>query len=140
MNHDVLAEVVQLEIPARPQFVGIARMAVAALAGLRTGFSFERIDDLRLVVSEACTAAIEKLDAEDAPADVRLRLRCEDDPDSLTIVISGPPGCFDGWLNRDQEAEFRIALVSALVDKAEAGASGEDLRLVVLRGAEDDLD
>ena len=29
--------VVELEIPARPEFVGVARMAVGALAGIRPG-------------------------------------------------------------------------------------------------------
>ena len=41
---------------------GIARMAVGALAGIRPGLAYERIDDLRIVVSEACTSAIEGLD------------------------------------------------------------------------------
>ena len=67
--------VVQLEIPARPEFVGIARMAVGALAGIRPGLAYERIDDLRIVVSEACTSAIEALGEEGT-----LCLRCLDGP------------------------------------------------------------
>ncbi len=73
--------VVELEIPARPEFVAIARMAVGALAGVRPGLAYERIDDLRIVVSEACTSAIEGLDAGSV-----LRLRCLDGPE----VARGP--------------------------------------------------
>lgn len=136
----MLSGVVALEIPARPEFVGIVRMAVAALAGLRTGFSYERIDDLRIVVSEACTTAIEAVAGGGDP-DVRLRLRCIDDPEGLTITIAGPPGTFDGWLADPGADELRIALMSALVDEAGANDSGEELRLVVMRrddGADDD--
>ncbi len=77
--------VVELEIPARPEFVGIARMAVGALAGVRPGLAYERIDDLRIVVSEACTSAIEGLDAGS-----RLRLRCIDGPKTLEVRIEAP--------------------------------------------------
>jgi len=56
--------VVELEIPARPEFVGIARMFVSALAGVRPGLAYERVDDLRIVVSEACTGAIEAMTAD----------------------------------------------------------------------------
>ncbi|MGH2577774.1 MAG: anti-sigma B factor RsbW, partial [Actinomycetota bacterium] len=58
-----MTQVIELEIPAQPEFVGIARMAVAALAGVRPGLEYERVDDLRIVVSEACTSAIEAIGA-----------------------------------------------------------------------------
>ena len=41
------AKAVQLEIPARPEFVGIARMAVGALAGIRPGLAYERIGNCK---------------------------------------------------------------------------------------------
>src|SRR5690348_10680244 len=82
--------VVELEIPARPEFVGIARMAVGALAGIRPGLAYERIDDLRIVVSEACTSAIEVLDREGS-----LRLRCVDNPKTLEVRIEAPGAAFE---------------------------------------------
>ena len=139
MAPDVLSEVVSLEIPARPSYVSIARMAVGALAGLRTGFSYERIDDLRIVTSEACTSAIEAL-GEQPPGDgeSRLRLRCIHDLDGLTITLKGPAGTFAGWKSGGPESDLRVTLMSALVDAVIPSDDGDELRLVMLRRDEDD--
>jgi hypothetical protein len=141
LSAEVLSEVVSLEIPARPSYVGIARMAVGALAGLRSGFSYERVDDLRIVTSEACTSAIEAL--AERPSDgpePRLRLRCTHDPDGLTITFSGPPGTFEGWKGGGPESDLRVSLMSALVDGVFPGDDGSELRLVVLRRDDEDYD
>lgn len=128
--------VVELEIPARPEFVGIARMAVGALAGIRPGLAYERIDDLRIVVSEACTSAIEMLSA-----DGNLRLRCIDGPKTLEVRIDAPGSAFDGAFPADApEADgdnFRISLIRALVDDAELRRSPDrtELCLVMYREA-----
>src|SRR5438105_13754311 len=93
----VMDQVVELEIPARPEFVGIARMAVSALAGIRPGLTYERVDDLRIVVSEACTSAVEGVvRAGLEPA--RLRIRCHDDAARLEASIEAPPDLFDETL------------------------------------------
>jgi len=52
-------DVVQLEIPARPEFLSLARLIVAAAASGSPLFPEDRLDDLRLAVSEVCTNAIE---------------------------------------------------------------------------------
>ena len=143
--------VVELEIPARPEFVGIARMAVGALAGIRPGLAYERIDDLRIVVSEACTSAIEVIAhqpvaAGDAPA--ALRLRCIDGPKTLEIRIEAPGPAFEGAFPTDEPNlepdvdNFRISLIRALVDDAELrpGAGRTELCLVMHREAASDDD
>jgi serine/threonine-protein kinase RsbW len=133
--------VVTLEIPARPEFVGIARMAVGALAGIRPGLAYERIDDLRIVVSEACTSAIEEIDDEGS-----LRLRCVDGPKSLEIRIEAPASAFQSaFPSGDHEPDsdsFRISLIRALVDDAELRSeSGRtELCLVMHREAASDED
>ncbi|HLJ08445.1 MAG TPA: ATP-binding protein [Acidimicrobiia bacterium] len=135
--------VVELEIPARPEYVGIARMAVGALAGIRPGLPYERIDDLRIVVSEACTSAIEVLGMEGC-----LRLRCVDSPKVLEIRIEAPGAAFESVFPDDDEAgpevdSFRISLIRALVDDAELRSAGgtTELCLVVHRdGASDEDD
>src|SRR5687768_14855367 len=93
-----MAETVELELPARPEFVGIARMAVAALAGIRPGLAYERIDDLKIVVSEAFTGAIEHMD-EPGWADARLLLSCRDGDDALEVCVIGPAGVFGAVLD-----------------------------------------
>ncbi|MGH9011671.1 MAG: ATP-binding protein [Acidimicrobiia bacterium] len=133
--------VVELEIPARPEFVGIARMAVGALAGIRPGLAFERIDDLRIVVSEACTSAIEGLDESSI-----LKLRCIDGPKSLEVRIEAPGSAFESAFpinEPEPDADnFRIPLIRALVDDAELKSSPErtELCLVMQREAASDED
>ena len=134
--------VVELEIPARPEFVGIARMAVGALAGIRPGLAYERIDDLRIVVSEACTSAIEGLDESSV-----LKLRCLDGPKALEVRIEAPGSVFESAFPIHEEPEpeadnFRISLIRALVDDADLKSSSErtELCLVMHRDAASDAD
>ncbi|SFJ73466.1 anti-sigma B factor RsbW [Thermoflavimicrobium dichotomicum] len=49
---------VNLTIPAKPDYVGIARLTVSGIAN-RMGFSYDDIEDLKLAVSEACTNAVD---------------------------------------------------------------------------------
>ncbi|AUS07690.1 anti-sigma B factor RsbW [Laceyella sacchari] len=51
-------DLVNLTIPAKPDYVGIARLAVSGIAN-RMGFSYDDIEDLKLAVSEACTNAVD---------------------------------------------------------------------------------
>ena len=138
--------VVELEIPARPEYVGIARMAVGALAGIRPGLAYERIDDLRIVVSEACTSAIEVLERQGS-----LRLRCVDGPKMLEVRIEAPAEAFESAFPAGPSADvpepepdsFRISLIRALVDDAEirsAPGGRTELCLVLHREAADEGD
>jgi serine/threonine-protein kinase RsbW len=52
-------ELVELEIPARAEYLALARLLVAAAVSGDPLFPEDRLDDLRLAVSEACTNAME---------------------------------------------------------------------------------
>ena len=47
----------ELEMPAKPKYVGLARLLAGSVAR-RMSFSEENIDDLKLAISEMCTNAI----------------------------------------------------------------------------------
>ncbi len=47
------ADEVRLVVPARPEFLRLARVTAAGLAG-RLGFSYDEIEDLRLAIDELC--------------------------------------------------------------------------------------
>ena len=56
---DSRTETVQLIIPCRPEYVGVARLAVLGIAS-RMPFSYDEVEDVRLAVGEACTHAVER--------------------------------------------------------------------------------
>ena len=53
------ALVLELDVPSSPEYIAIVRLVVASVASSRRALADERIDDLKLAVSEACTNAIE---------------------------------------------------------------------------------
>jgi serine/threonine-protein kinase RsbW len=55
-------EVVELEIPARPDYLALTRLLASSIASLAAPLADGRVDDLRLAVSEACANAMEAYD------------------------------------------------------------------------------
>ena len=71
MNKGESAPQLELEFPAKPEYVRTARHAAAALARVQ-GLPENMIDDLKLVVSEACTQAVAASASTDDRGPVRL--------------------------------------------------------------------
>jgi serine/threonine-protein kinase RsbW len=146
--------VIELEIPARAEYVGLVRLVVSSLASGRQLLTDDRIDDLKLAVSEACTNAIEA--HHDLPADERVLVRCSEAEDRLEVSIEDrgtgfdpeslpehPPVTDPDRLNF--ERGLGIPLIRTLVDEVdfESSPDGTAVRLVMYRGAsfdEADLD
>jgi len=74
-----------LEIPARADFVSFVRVVVAAAAELEPNLPNERIEDLKLAVSEATTNAIDAHSRSDS--DDRIRVECRLADDEVTVII-----------------------------------------------------
>jgi serine/threonine-protein kinase RsbW len=87
------SEVIELEIPARPEFVGLARLVVSSLASSRRALADDRIDDLKLAVSEACTNAIEA--HADVSVDERVLVRWREADDRLEVSVEDRGPGFD---------------------------------------------
>lgn len=107
--------VVELRIPAVPEFVGVARLAAAGIAS-RMDFSIEDIEDLKLAVAEACNCCIQNGGSGD------VRIACELHADRIVIAVerSGergspappqPPGGDDADLGG-----LGVFLIRALMD------------------------
>lgn len=139
---------IELEIPARPEYVGLARLVVSSLASSRRTLADDRIDDLKLAVSEACTNAIE------AHADVdvseRVILRWSEADDHLQVQVDDRGHGFDpGSLpthppvtdpeRLNFERGLGIPLIRSLVDEVEFDPSdaGTSVRIVMFCGPVD---
>src|SRR3954452_20382084 len=86
-------EVLELEIPARPEFVALVRLVVSSVASSRRVLAEERIDDVKLAVSEACTNAIEA--HSDVDTDDHVIVRLFEGDDRLEVVIADRGTGFD---------------------------------------------
>jgi serine/threonine-protein kinase RsbW len=74
-------EFVELRIPARAQWVALARLAAAVVAN-HLHFSIEEIEDVKLAVAEACAAVIQH----DGHGEF-ISLTCEALPDVLRVRV-----------------------------------------------------
>ena len=145
----MVGEVVALEIPARAEFVALARLVVSALAATDSQLADERVDDLKIAVSEACTNAIEAHDAVATPE--RVRLRCWSDDRGLEVSIEDRGPGFDPSDLPDHppvtdpdrlkfERGLGIPLIRALVDEVDITSSGDGTAVhLVMLHAPDDL-
>jgi serine/threonine-protein kinase RsbW len=134
---------VRLEIPARPEYLGLARQVVAAAAAVEPTFRDERIDALRIAVSEATTNAIEA--HADLERDERIVIRCNLEADQIEVEVVDHGAGFDAELpampdptdadRLDHEHGLGLPLMRVLADEAEirSDEEGTAVRLVVYR-------
>jgi serine/threonine-protein kinase RsbW len=139
----------ELVVPARPEYIAMVRLVVASLATARRNLADQRVDDIKLAVSEACTNAIEAHAAAgvDEPVTVLVVERAERieilivdhgagfDPDDL--LIHPPPNDPD---RLNFERGLGIPLIRTLVDDVEFRSSrdGTTVRMVVFGGPADE--
>ena len=141
-----VGEVIELEIPARAEFVALARLVVSALASSDSNLADERIDDLKLAVSEACTNAIEAHDA--AGSSEQVLVRCRAGAETLEVCVEDRGHGFDPAGLPDHppvtdpdrlkyERGLGIPLIKALVDEVQFNPTDEGtaVRLVMRHGA-----
>ena len=133
---------VELEIPAEAEFLSLVRAVVATAAALDPRLRDERIEDLRLAVSEATTNAIE------AHAELgsmeRIAIRCDLSDDRIEVEVQDHGEGFDpdsldplppptDPKRLEYEHGLGLPLMRVLADETQirSGADGTAVRLVV---------
>jgi serine/threonine-protein kinase RsbW len=132
---------VELEIPARTDFLSVARLVVVAAASIDAAFGEERLDNLRLAVSEACANAMA---AQPDDSTVAISIRCDFAANRLEVeVVDRGPGFDPDHVPQlppvtdprrlEHESGLGLTLIRALTDEAEIRSSpaGTAVRLVV---------
>lgn len=135
---------VELEIPAHRAYLAFARQVVAAAASVEPRFRAERIDDLRIVVSEAITNAVEA--HLDQGNDERIRITCNLGADRIEVEVFDRGGGFDqdavpvlpdieAPSRLEHEGGLGLPLMRQLADETEIQTTdgGTTVRLVVHR-------
>ncbi len=129
-------DTVQLFIPCRAEYVGVARLAVLGIAS-RLPFSYDEVEDVRLAVGEACTHAVERAGA--APATIHitsilngraLTIRVTDDVAAANIAAPTEEARLLEEAGVDQEG-LGALLMEILVDEVviESTAAGTSVLL-----------
>lgn len=121
-------DVVELRIPAKAEWVSIARLAISAIAS-RMQFSIEEIEDVKLAVAEACVHAIGR-------GGEYVELLSESLPDGLCIHVrnfGGPAPAETVNVETADESSLGglgVFLIRALMDRVDYEArpqGGSDL-------------
>ncbi|HET7481311.1 MAG TPA: ATP-binding protein [Actinomycetota bacterium] len=129
---------VDIAIPPRSVYVGVVRLAVAALAR-QAGLDEDEVDNLRIAVSEACTTVVlaQEGDGNDDPVTVRW----DDTEDEVSVEIEGasPPAVAPADVDDSQGFSSRDVLSQALLESLVDESSFDDrdggrvTRLVIRR-------
>lgn len=133
---------ISLQVPARPEYLALVRSVVAAAAALDPGLGDQRIEDLRLAVSEATTNAIEA--HANFGSDERITIRCDLAGDRIEVEVKDyatgfepsvldDPDPLDAPGRLDYEGGFGIPLMRVLADemKIRSLEHGTSVQLVV---------
>jgi serine/threonine-protein kinase RsbW len=126
-------DLVELELPADPAYLGVVRTACAGL-GARLDLTLDEIEDLRIAVDEACTLVLPSSD--DRPAapvlvvdtttgtsrharqpDRRLRATFSVDHATLEVRVVGPN------LRLPDESSYAWAVLEALAGDVSSGTA-----------------
>jgi serine/threonine-protein kinase RsbW len=109
---------VELKIPAKAEWVAVARLAVAAVAS-RLRFSVDEIEDIKLAVAEACTNCIQHgglTDQIEITSDVmsdEVRVSVRDHSVGQRLEPVGRDG---GFVDGKRTEELGIFLIRQLMD------------------------
>jgi serine/threonine-protein kinase RsbW len=109
---------VELRIPSKPEWVAVARLAIAAIAN-RLPFSLEEIEDLKLAIAEACTLCITQV-----PGSETIDITCEAATSHLRIEV------------RDDRYRAR----GSAAGRAASAGEGEGLGVFLIQALMDSLE
>ena len=132
-----------LQIPARAEFVSVARLVVSSVVDDRYDLTNDRLDNLKLAVSEACNLAIEFHRESD---DAQIVISCESQRDGFDVLVRAEGNQFAKVRlehedleigGKSLEGEVGLPFIESLVD---AMAMDQDaLRLTLLADPAEEL-
>jgi serine/threonine-protein kinase RsbW len=112
--------IVELKIPCKPEYVGVARLAILGVAS-RMKFSYDQVEDVRLAVGEACTTSVEWA-TKNGRHDTDIIVRSSISDDKLMVDILDEAGERQESLAEENGADYDpenlgALLITLLVDE-----------------------
>jgi len=117
-----------ITIPAKPEYVSVARLVVAACADL-LGFDGDAVEDIKIAVSEACTNAILQLHREARTEERVVTLSVYATEQSLVIevvFIAREPSGIEHAQRQLRERDLGMSILTSIMDKVEISRARED--------------
>mgnify|MGYP001183366107 CR=1 FL=1 len=131
MNSDYI----EMIIPAKPEYLGVIRLAVSGIAN-RMGYAYDEIEDIKVAVTEACTNAVNHA-YKDGEGQIKVNFAVYEDRLEIFVVDQGrsfdvkamkekkAPVNAETSLEQLNEGGLGLFLIDALMDKVEInGDSG----------------
>ncbi|HEX2948253.1 MAG TPA: ATP-binding protein [Armatimonadota bacterium] len=124
---------VELNIPNRPEFVAVARLAVSAIA-TRMNFDIEAIEDIKVALGEACNNAIEH-GCPSSAGNEMIEIRCDLEANGLVITVQDSGDGFDPTTATRQhrhgtmtlsERGLGMLLIESLMDEVDFSSTPGD--------------
>ncbi|MBI5834999.1 MAG: hypothetical protein HZB16_22070 [Armatimonadetes bacterium] len=109
----------RLSLPARPEFVGVARLTLSGLAA-RLGFDVDATEDIKLAVAEALNLLLRP-----AEAAAQIELSATWDEAGLDIVL----GRAEAGLPADDDAQIAQMVMAEFMDDAQLANEAPQVRL-----------
>ena len=123
-----MEKLVELEIPAQPEYVRIVRLIVAGI-GNAMRFNVEELDDLKLAIGEACYQAFQSGAGEHSR--LRIRARASESGMEIEVSVSHQHGeatsAYPGLEGLDRG--IGLTLMKHLVDEISFSTNSEETKI-----------
>lgn len=117
-------EVIKLELPSKPDYVGVIRLTTSAIAN-NIGLNIEEIEDLKVSIAEACTNALGKRD--------KLCIKYKIQQDKLIVKVEDAT---EKVGENEKEKELGILIIESLMDEVVFSEKG----IKMIKYTEDGID
>jgi len=137
-KEDNIIDTIEMNMPSKPEYVGVVRLTVSAIAN-RMGFDIEEIEDIKVAVAEGCTNAIKH------GLDKNFHINFLVSDSSLSIVIKDEgKGCNpckieEPDLLNPKEGGLGLFIIKSLMDEVEFTSkegSGSIIKMTKCLGAD----